>query len=104
MLAFENLRNLERLAVCHVDIEKSKVQGFMQNLLGGCDGRFNHDGSRHAPNIIISRSMAINGSSSTMRMCNIFMERNLGGLLNEYRAVNLLSKERFLQLSLISDT
>ena len=69
MLAFENLRNLERLAVGHIDIQKSKVQGFVQHFLGGSDGAFSHDRSCDDILIIISRSIAINGSSSTMRIC-----------------------------------
>ena len=49
MLTFENFCNLERLTVCHIDVQKSKVESFMQNLLGDFNGPFSHDGRHHVP-------------------------------------------------------
>ena len=37
-LTFEDVCNLERLTVCHIDVQKSKVESFMQNLLGDFNG------------------------------------------------------------------
>ncbi len=37
-LTVEDVCNLERLTVCHIDVQKSKVESCIQNLLGDFNG------------------------------------------------------------------
>jgi hypothetical protein len=94
MLTFENFCNLERLAVVTSTSKKARSRASCKTFLVAATDDSITMAAGTIFVIIISRSMATNVSSSTMRIVNIFMERSLGGrLVNYFTTPFLLASE-----------
>lgn len=85
MLAIENFCNLKRLAFVTSTSKKAKSRVSCNIFLVAATDALTTTVAVTMSVTIISRSVATNGSSSTMRMRNIFMDRSLGGRLTESR-------------------